>query len=46
MTPEVVLTLITFVNVINIVWLYYDTNHFKHEIKRLNIEIEGLKKRG
>jgi len=43
MTTDLLLTLITFFNVINIVWLYSDTLHLKHEIKRLRIEHEGAK---
>lgn len=43
MTTEILLTLITFINVLNIVWLYSDTRHLKHEINRLEIQLKGAK---
>ena len=43
MYNEILLTIIAAVNVANITWLYFDTVHMKHEIKRLQIELQAVK---
>lgn len=46
MYNDFIISAIALVYAINIVWLYFDTIHLKHEVNRLNIEIDGLKKKG
>jgi len=46
MYNDFIISGVVLVCALNIAWIYFDTVHLKHELNRLKIELEGLKKKG